>query len=787
MEDIIKIKVDTGDAVAQIETVDSAMQKLDTTTQETTEATKSLKAQIREATLELSNMSDDDPRRQQLINQIGEMKDKMADNAEQIKQQTGPAIEGLNNSFGIMKDQIMNLDFDGLANSLKGVTTNLGRMQPGELTNGIKNFIKAGVEGFKALGKAIMANPILLLVGIIAAIIAYWDELVKLWNSSTLAALEKQLNNIKDQRAQAEELLAIEKARGKSAGDTLATEFKVLRLRKEQADKEREIAELNDEEEDRMKAQEESAKAIQEQRVLTAQTEAKITEAYRNALSYLDPAAKAQQEKENSVKGEVDAMKQGQALLDEQSVKQGEINAKLYEYQQVLDSSQSIYERAQKLAKDGVISAEEASEWYFESTRSTEDRAKVEQRLQGIAKEKIAYLQYELGQTQSVSNNLRGQLDLIKKAKEEKEKNFKTEAELAAIEEAKRKAEERRQKAIEAQKKLNEDVKTIQERIAEIQRDGMSAQEKEIFALQKKQEEETKLYEKAKKSEDDKQLLRLAHEMEYQAVLDKYDKEAEEADKAKREAERQAQQERLHEKQQEIIELQAIIDEADEANYQASLTQQERELLAINDKYFAQIEMAKQAGLDTVALQEAQNRELDAVNDKYRKEQEEKDRALMDAKLELTSRGLSALSELIGSFNVKDEKRAKKQFQIMKGIQMASALIDTYKAITGALADTSPIPYYMKVANAAIAGATGFAQVAKIAQTSFNNPAVTDGGGGLNGQNNGGGGGGMQAPPIDFSFLEQTGQPNTVETYVLAGNVANALEARQKIIDQSHL
>jgi len=45
----------------------------------------------------------------------------------------------------------------------------------------------------------------------------------------------------------------------------------------------------------------------------------------------------------------------------------------------------------------------------------------------------------------------------------------------------------------------------------------------------------------------------------------------------------------------------------------------------------------------------------------------------------------------------------------------------------------------------------------------------------------------MQAPPIDFSFMQQTGQPNTVETYVLAGNVANALEARQKIIDQSHL
>ncbi len=40
MEDIIKIKVDSGEAVAEIETVDSAMKKLDTTTQETTEATR---------------------------------------------------------------------------------------------------------------------------------------------------------------------------------------------------------------------------------------------------------------------------------------------------------------------------------------------------------------------------------------------------------------------------------------------------------------------------------------------------------------------------------------------------------------------------------------------------------------------------------------------------------------------------------------------------------------------------------------------------------------------------
>ena len=115
---------------------------------------------------------------------------------------------------------------------------------------------------------------------------------------------------------------------------------------------------------------------------------------------------------------------------------------------------------------------------------------------------------------------------------------------------------------------------------------------------------------------------------------------------------------------------------------------------------------------------------------------------------------------------------------------MAAAIIDTYKAITGALADQTPIPYYMKVANAAIAGATGFAQVAKIAQTNYNS---TGSQGGNSGVNAGGGNNMPTAPAVDFGFMQQTGQPNTVETYVLAGNVANALEARQKIIDQSYL
>ena len=734
MEDIIKIKVDTGDAVAEIETVDSAMQKLDTTTQETTEATKSLKAQIREATQELLNMSDDDPRRQKLIEQIGEMKDQMADAADQIKGNTGPAFESMGNTFGIMTGQLANLDFDGLGKSLTQVGASIGKVN----FKMLKDELGGLVKGIGDMGKALLANPIFAIGGAIAAVIVYWDELSSAVSNFNITQGEAIDNMMKS--------------------DAMLKETEGLQI--QQAEIELLVRAVNDHsksEEERRGALDKVNYAL-EQNGIAAINDINNTAGIINAKNLL--IQKLQQEAK--VRGQM-------AYLEELYAKQARLNAEKGFTTTVSEAN------AAGLAllglEGGVIQSMTDMGSSMFGTTVTD--------LQNIQKE-IDFISNSIYNDQQALDAL--QIKNFEKVEVKKNDIIKKGGEIR-----KKTQEEILKEEADALNKLNEDIKKIQERFAESQRDGMSAQEKEIFALQKKQEEETKLYEKAKKSEDDKQLLRLAHEMEYQALLDKYDKEAEEADKAKREAERQAQQERLHQKQQEIIELQSIIDEADEANYQASLTQQQIELLAINDKYFTQIEMAKQAGLDTVALQEAQNRELDAVNDKYRKEQEEKDRALMDAKLELTSRGLSALSELIGSFNVKDEKRAKKQFQIMKGIQMASALIDTYKAITGALADTSPIPYYMKVANAAIAGATGFAQVAKIAQTSFNNPAVTDGGGGLNGQNNGGGGGGMQAPPIDFSFMQQTGQPNTVETYVLAGNVANALEARQKIIDQSHL
>ena len=612
MEDIIKIKVDTGDAVAEIETVDSAMQKLDTTTQETTEATKSLKAQIREATQELLNMSDDDPRRQKLIEQIGEMKDQMADAADQIKGNTGPAFESMGNTFGIMTGQLSNLDFDGLGKSLTQVGASIGKVN----FKMLKDELGGLVKGIGDMGKALLANPIFAIGGAIAAVIVYWDELSSAVSNFNITQGEAIDNMMKS--------------------DAMLKETEGLQI--QQAEIELLVRAVNDHsksEEERRGALDKVNYAL-EQNGIAAINDINNTAGIINAKNLL--IQKLQQEAK--VRGQM-------AYLEELYAKQARLNA---------DKG-------------------------FTTTVSEANAAG------------LALLGLQGGVIQSMTDMGSSMFGTTVT-----------------------------------------DLQNVQKEIDFISQSIYNDQQA-LDALQIKNFEKVEV----KKQDIQKQVR----------VNNKKEKEKE--------------------KEEEIREEVGHIEKLESKKGEGLLKGEEQRKLIINR---------------SITDRHAYEQYLEEEN---AKKLEKIRRQHLENYITITGNGLQALGDLVSAFNIKDEKRAKKQFQIMKGIQMASALIDTYKAITGALADTSPIPYYMKVANAAIAGVTGFAQVAKIAQTSFDNPSASGGGGG-GGVNAGGqGGGGMQAPPIDFSFMQQTGQPNTVETYVLAGNVANALEARQKIIDQSHL
>jgi hypothetical protein len=266
--------------------------------------------------------------------------------------------------------------------------------------------------------------------------------------------------------------------------------------------------------------------------------------------------------------------------------------------------------------------------------------------------------------------------------------------------------------------------------------------------------------------------------------------------------EKEAQNERLDE-----------IERIQEEIYQASLSQEQKEIRAIQDKYFEQIELAKQFGLDATNLELEQQRLIQAIKDKYakenlqqdaenkKKEQEqqkefnnamlEAEQKLYEAKWSVANAGLDVLSTLAG----KNKKIADALFLVQKGLSIAQIVVDTQKEIAGYYANPtwSLMPdggLAIKTANATAAKLRAVASIATIVGASVGK--FMNGGGGSNVGGNGGGGGNMggtNAPsPLSLSFLQnQPNQQPPFQAYVISGQVSNSIEAQQLINNQSKL
>lgn len=190
---------------------------------------------------------------------------------------------------------------------------------------------------------------------------------------------------------------------------------------------------------------------------------------------------------------------------------------------------------------------------------------------------------------------------------------------------------------------------------------------------------------------------------------------------------------------------------------------------------------------------------LEAIeNEKARKVlQIEQD--LQDAKLQLTSDALGAISGIVGSFAKGDEKRAKRAFQIQKGLSIAQATVDTYKSANAIFAAAAANPATILfpaqpfiAAGAAIAA--GIANVTTIASQQFQGGGSPGGGGGQSAPSlpDGGGGGGGSSQPAQFnplaaSFLQDRPEQVTPRAYVLAGDVASQQEVREKVQDLARI
>jgi hypothetical protein len=177
-------------------------------------------------------------------------------------------------------------------------------------------------------------------------------------------------------------------------------------------------------------------------------------------------------------------------------------------------------------------------------------------------------------------------------------------------------------------------------------------------------------------------------------------------------------------------------------------------------------------------LEEDNQKKTDSIKKKYDDKDIARKNELRQKTLDLTAKSFSALAELAGSFNTKNEKDARKQFQVQKAFNLAAAITNTAMAVTGALtAGGNPIKLAtgMQFVEAGIAATVGAANIIKISNSKF--------GGGAN---SGGGGNDTNVPTAapmtaNFNTIGSSGinqlaqlQQTPTQAYVVSGEVTSA-------------
>ena len=189
----------------------------------------SAKAELRALNNQLLTMDQTSDAFKKASARAAELKDNISDLGAEINANAGNAFEGLSNNVGLFGSRLMDLDLAGAGQALKGMGTAVGKID----FKTLKNEVGGLVSGFASLAKAIISNPILLLAGAIALIIANFEDLVKLFPS-----VESGLSGINEQER---ESLAISKAKADASQKAYESIDKQSNILKLQGKSEKEI------------------------------------------------------------------------------------------------------------------------------------------------------------------------------------------------------------------------------------------------------------------------------------------------------------------------------------------------------------------------------------------------------------------------------------------------------------------------------------------------------------------------------------------------------------------
>jgi len=388
----------------------------------------------------------------------------------------------------------------------------------------------------------------------------------------------------------------------------------------------------------------------------------------------------------------------------------------------------------------------------------------------------------------------------IAKVREDAAKKAEDAAKAAAekaAQEAQRRIEQRKQREAE----VTEAIKQAEEQRFQ---NSLSAEDRELRQVELKYQQ---LIEKAGKNQTLVNQLEEQRFLDRQAIRDKFTAEEiaaqEAADLKIAESERVNQLKANEERIKNADLLFQVEQEIELKKLSANEAKRQTEIDAINAEYEAKfLVIGENATLEADLIRQ-QNAAIAAVNQEFRDAEKAADEKSQQEKLDgfvktsemvtkTTTDGLSALLSLNDAFSGKSEAARKRSFERNKALQIGLAAVQTYQSGVAAYASQvipgDPTSVVRGAIAAAAAVAAGLANIAKIKSQKYEGGGSSAGGGGGNFSAGGSGGGGNNVPQFNpLAVAQQNINTTPRMTYVLASDVASAMEARERIQDLSRL
>lgn len=688
----------------------------------------SAKAELRALQQQLLSMDQSSAEFKKASARAAELKDNISDLSAEINANAGNAFEGLANNASLFGSRLMSLDLKGAGTALTGMATAIRGISFATLGQELGGLTK----GIIAMGKALLANPIFLLAGVLIGVIAYWKELSDFvtGKSKMLENLKAQAETLKSQEQALSRQKALQTALKSGAAEILRLELEMLKNKQTQAEVAMQIAVAEDDKAAFLTAQQQQLEAINE-------LEIRKIKINQDAQALLDKIRSGQDDQYNKQVLQNQAFSEYKKATEELGVLQ-QLNG-----QRIKQLDLDIYQA--KLSGNKAL----------------------QQKL--------------LLEKQSLSNqniSLQNNKDEIWNAGEAAKNEVKTEQELARIAANKAKQAERKNAADASAKKLQEEVLAIEKEMEAFKRRGMTPLEAEIFKAEETYKIQKATLEKAKVSKQELAQLEENHLIVIKEINKKYADEQWLKDEEKRQEERAKVEEQF-----QLLQRLTSTEKENEIN-EAVLAAEKLQELAVGN---AELEIKIQEDLEK-KIAEINKKYLDAEVEATKKAEEEKRAAQeqsFNTRLQQTSQALDALGALNEAFTKKGEKQSKKQFQIQKALNLASAVVDTYGGINRALNDKTMPSTTARIIQASIVGAMGLANVLKISKTEYGNASAPSG----TNMSAGGGDGGTTAPsPANFAFVgNQPNQQPPLQAYVVSTQVSSNLEAQQLINNQARL